>query len=200
MLPIEQKIKDQYAKIFEHSDWHLYKETADFYFELSAHLLKKDIKYGPQKLKLLRRNSQKRLFIGIGCELLIKAVYLKYDYIINKLVDENSIAGKQPYKREGILKQDLKDSITFTFNQLIDCLNKVHDFKKKKDLVINGLKIAKVFRNKEGHSVTLWHTYNSEDYQDIEDSIITIYKQVFKENLSFKVSFAMDEDSEFKIN
>lgn len=56
MISIEQEIKNQYAKIFLQSDWCLYKETANFYFELSAHLLKKDIEYGSESLKLLRRD------------------------------------------------------------------------------------------------------------------------------------------------
>lgn len=93
----------------------------------------------------------------------------------------------------------MKDSDTLSFNQLIDGLGKVYDFEEEKNQIIKGLKIAKVFRNKEGHSVTLWHDYDSGNYQDIENSIVIIYEKIFGEKLNFKVSFAKDEGSEFKI-
>jgi hypothetical protein len=43
MSSIEQEVKDQYAKVFEKKDWKTFKNVADYYFEKSATLKKKDI-------------------------------------------------------------------------------------------------------------------------------------------------------------
>jgi hypothetical protein len=63
---IEKSIKAQFAKFFEVSDWTNFKSAADYYLEMAAKLLTKDIKY-EKNLKKLRRNVQKRLYIGIAC-------------------------------------------------------------------------------------------------------------------------------------
>lgn len=51
-----------------------------------------------------------------------------------------------------------------------------------------GLRIAKVFRNKEGHVVALWHTPDRQNYTDIKTSVLLIYKNGFNETLKFHFS------------
>lgn len=81
---IEQEIKNQYAKFFEISDWNTFKTASEYYLQNAAKVLTRDIKYESRALKLLRRNVQKRLYIGIACELLLKSLYLRKGYCINK--------------------------------------------------------------------------------------------------------------------
>jgi hypothetical protein len=196
---IERSIKDQYAKFFEKSDWNIFKKSADYYFETAAKILKKDIQYGEEYLKLLRRNVTKRLFIGIGCELLLKAIYLKNGFCINKLKQDKKLPNQYPYKIADINPNDFRDDDTLSFNQLIGKLFDIEDYGQEKDLIEKGLKISKVFRNKEGHVIVLWHNFNPQNYRDVETSLIGIYRNSFNENLQLTFSVADGKVANFNI-
>jgi hypothetical protein len=56
-----------------------------------------------------------------------------------------------------------------------------------------------VFRNKEGHVATMWHTFNDSNYRDIEKAIILIYREVFAEELTFTIAMAAGDKGQFKI-
>src|SRR3954447_16190634 len=86
MPSIDQIAKNQFAKVFSTNDWPAFKRMADAYFERSARLRKSDMQGFPPALRLLARNIEKRLFIGIGAELLLKATYLRHGFVINKAV------------------------------------------------------------------------------------------------------------------
>lgn len=66
MPSIEQAAKAQFAKVFTTADWPDFKRIADRYFERSARLRKADMLEFPPNTRLLARNIEKRLFIGIG--------------------------------------------------------------------------------------------------------------------------------------
>ena len=161
---------------------------AEFYLRQAAFLRKKDLD-GPSDLKLLARNSQKRLFIGIGIELLLKAVYLKNGYAINKPCDSTL---KLPFTFQQAHKAQLKDDDTFTLNQLIDQFGKVENLASDQS-VMKGLRIAKVFRNKEGHSVTEQHAFDASNYQDIECALRMMYCRAFGERIKVRFSLAPNE-------
>ena len=196
---IERSIKDQYAKFFEESDWHIFKKTADFYFETAAKLLKKDILYEEDSLKLLRRNTMKRLFIGIGCELLLKAIYLKNGFCINKPKNVRQMSTIFPYKFSDIDPNDFKDDDTLSFNQLIEKLFNIQNYGEDKDIINKGLRISKVFRNKEGHIVVSSHKYVPQNYKDIEECLIRIYEKSFNEKLQISFSMSKGEKAIFNI-
>ncbi len=88
-VSLEQSVKDQFARVFPASDWRLFKEMAEIYFSEAAFLKKSAFKVAHHR-RLLVRNSRKRLLIGIGAELLLKAVYLKAGYCINKPQDDKA--------------------------------------------------------------------------------------------------------------
>jgi len=196
---IERSIKDQFAKFFEQTDWIIFKKSADYYFETAARILKKDISYGEENLKLLRRNVTKRLYIGIGCELLLKAIYLKNGFCINKLKEGKQLQTQFPYELAITDKNDFKDDDTLSFNQLIEKLFTIEDYGQKKSLIEKGLKISKVFRNKEGHVVALRHNYDASNYTDVATSLVGIYKKSFGEDLQLTFSFADGEEAIFNI-
>lgn len=194
---IESQVKDQFAKIYTSEDWVLFKRRADFYFENAAKILKKDISYCDNNDKLLFRNINKRLYLGIACELLVKAVYLKNGFSINKFLDNNK---KFPQKFSDVNDEELNKTNCFTFDWCIQNLNKVVAWDvSSRGVVEKGLKIAKVFRNKEVHGIVSNHSYNPESYRIIEESVILVYELVFSENLNFRISFGLNEKGKFLV-
>lgn len=117
---VEQNIKNQYAKFFKESDWNIFKTAAEYYLQNAARVLTSDIKYEAKVLKLLRRNVQKRLYIGIACELLLKSLYLKNGYCINKPKRDKKISMQYPYRLSQINKCDFDITETFAFNKLME--------------------------------------------------------------------------------
>jgi hypothetical protein len=195
-MSIEQEIKSQYAKVLRKEDSETFKHIASYYFETAAKLKKKDINI-EKGLKLLARNIQKRLFIGVGAELLLKALYLDNGFCVNKSINKRY---NRPVNFEEIKPEDINEKDTFTIVQLIDSLGDLDIFSKK-DLstVKKGLNIAKVFRNKEGHVAVKTHAYDSQNFSDIESSVIAVYKFGFKEELEFRISMESKEEPVFKI-
>lgn len=197
-MNIETDIKNQYSKVFKSSDWMTFKLMANFYFENSAKLLKKDISI-EEPFKLMARNIQKRLFIGIGTELLLKSLFLKNDYCINKVKKKKTPNPNKPTKFNLISDLSLLNPAdTYTLNSLIDNVTEIFTSSNHSDFE-RGLKIAKVFRNKEGHVAVLWHKADRQNYTDIENCIIEIYDKGFDEKLNFKISFLDGESAIFSI-
>lgn len=191
-VSIEQEIKRQFARVFRSTDSPLFKKTADYYFRRAATLRRADIE-ADVSLTLLIRNIQKRLFIGIGVELLLKALYLRNGFAINKLRDAKALPFPTPLSQAS--NNDLVDERTYTLNELIDGLPKVGqqftDF-------LRGLKIAKVYRNKEGHVVTAHHQFVRSHYADVESALVGIYERGFAECLSVQFSLAPNERAIWK--
>ena len=194
MTSIEKEIKGQYAKVFKKTDWESFKLIADYYLTKAATLKRKDIEIS-DTFKLLLRNIQKRLFLGIGCELLVKACYLKYGYIINKPKDKT----KGTFiKSSNVKMAELEAEDTFTLSPLIDNLKKVVAFTDWATIE-KGLRILKVFRNKEGHVAVLWHKYKAQNYRDIESAMTIFYKEAFGEDIEFQIFMEEDDNGVFKI-
>lgn len=187
---VESSVKHQFARVFQNPDWCLFKKIADSYFRQAAFLLKYHVKVSPG-LKLLVRNSQKRLFIGIGTELILKALYLKNGYAINRLEKGNK-ALKFPFTMKDAVGQRLLEDETFQLGILIDHVENVIVLNDRKT-ILKGLKIAKVFRNKEGHVVTSSHAFDPSNYRDIEFALRELYWGAFDEILKVQFSLAPNE-------
>lgn len=197
---IEQSVKEQFAKFFEQYDWRMFKETADYYFEFACHLLKKDIPYGEERYRLWRRNTTKRLYIGIGTELLLKAIFLKNNFCINTPQRGVVVPGSYPYSLVNLNRKNFEITNTLTLNQLIQKLLSVETKFHEPNAVIKGLNIAKVFRNKEGHVALYRHAFEPQNYTDIEVSLTDIYRTSFGEKLDIKIAFADGDKSKFSKN
>lgn len=196
MASIESGIKSKFAKIFVAGDWKLFKSVADYYFKKSAHLKRADIGIaGPNSL--LIRNIQKRLFLGIGGELLIKAFYLKQGYLINKPQDSKVHTGCR-HLLGSIPDAQLLEDDTFTFGPLIDNVHQIFTFTNQPEIK-KALQILKVFRNKEGHVVTRKHAYDPSPYRDIETGLRYFYEQGFSERLTMHIAMESGEKAQFTI-
>jgi hypothetical protein len=196
MLIVENSVKQQFARVFILSDWHLFKSMAECYLRQAAFLRMRDLDV-PTGLRRLVRNSQKRLFIGVGIELLLKALYLKNGYAINKLKGENQTA-KFPFKLREVDKSQLREDQTFLLGILIDQSKKVIVLNEW-EAVLRGLRIAQVFRNKEGHVVTPRHAYVASNYRDIESALRELYRTAFGEILEVQFSLAPNEKPLWRI-
>jgi len=196
-LETVSEIKSQYARILKKSDWINFKEMAEYYLKTAARLKKKDVHNN--KNKLLLRNSQKRLFIGVGCELLLKSFYIKKGYCINKMKPKSGVKNIPTHKLSSLNVEDINCNDTFTIGTLIDNMEKIGkfcDFKKVKQ----GFQIAMTFRNKEGHVTFPSHEFNENNYKDISKAVVCFYRECFKENLRFNISMKPNEKHVFKIS
>ncbi|MDO8728746.1 MAG: hypothetical protein Q7K26_02510 [bacterium] len=189
MATIEKSVKSQFAKVFTSADWPLFKKMAEANLREAATLLKLNMPV-EEALKLLARNSRKRLLIGIGVELLLKAIYLKNGYAIN-LPPKNSQL-KFPFLVKDAACVQLVDDKTVMLNDLIEKLSRIITLQNE-SVALTGLKIAKVFRNKEGHGVTITHEFDPKNYTDIASSLIELYRDAFGEKLMIQFSLAHDE-------
>jgi hypothetical protein len=190
MPSLEQSVRDQFAKVFSTSDWQLFKQMAEIYLSEAAFLKKSSFEV-PENRKLLVRNSRKRLLIGIGAELLLKAVYLRKGYCINKPQDAKSPL-RLPFTPAEVADVPLNASDTYTLDQLIGQLKKIIKVQNL-TLVLNGLRIAKVFRNKEGHVVTYAHRFDPSSFRTIEGALVDLYRSAFHEELTVRFSFTPRE-------
>ena len=70
---------------------------------------------------------------------------------------------------------------------------------KQQQLIERGFRIAKVFRNKEGHIAVYWHNFDTQNYSDIENALVKFYREAFDENLSIQFSFEKNEKGIFQV-
>ena len=197
MPNIEQSVKSQFAKVFTVADWPLFKMMAEANLREAATLLNADMPIA-DSLKLLARNSRKRLLIGVGIELLLKAIYLKQGYAINKPLTDCSL--KFPFLAKDANGAQLSKDKTAMLNDLIEKLHIVVVPLQNKHSTLKGLKIAKVFRNKEGHGVTSIHEFDPTNYTDIASSLIDLYRDALGEKLSVRFSLAPDEPAVWRVS
>lgn len=194
---IEQSVKAQYAKVFATADWPLFKRMADALFREAAFIKTKDMRFAPSE-KLLARNARKRLLIGVGTELLLKAIYLKRGFGINKAL--NGTANPSfPFALRDADASTLDRTDTFTLAKIIDHLPKVLTLTAS-ERIVKGLRIAKVFRNKEGHVVVASHKFDAKNYREIEDALVLLYRQAFGEVLTARLSLEPNEPAIWRIS
>jgi len=197
MPSVEQLVKDQYAKLFGVADWPLFKETAEALLREAAHIKPADMQFSPSK-KLLARNSRKRLLIGIGIELLLKSIYLKNGYCINKRQEDKTARGF-PFSQEHAATIAMDEADSYSLGPLVANITRILTFEDQEP-ALKGLKIATVFRNKEGHVVTEAHEFDPTNYRDIEASLVILYERAFQERLFVHFSLESDEPAEWHVS
>jgi len=157
-------------------------------------LRKADLRRPNAPRALLIRNVRKRLFLGVGCELLLKAAFLKQGYAINKLrkgkesQNLNALVALRPDTRYDEFDPDE----THKFDHLINWIPKIIPTPQSSDVTI-GMKVAKVLRNKEGHVATPSHRYEEDSYRAVEAALKSVYREIFGVKLTVKVAFLQSE-------
>ncbi len=190
-------IKDQFARFLDAKDSATSKTMAEYYLKTAAILKTKDID-APKNAKLWIRNCLKRLFLGIGCELLIRAFYLREGYCINKPKKGSGVKATPMHKVRETKKSDFDHRNTYTLAPLIDHLKAVHQFQSHSKIE-HAFRIAAVFRNKEGHLTIPTHKFDPQDYRDIETGLRCFYQEAFSQQLTFRISMKPRQRGVFKI-
>jgi hypothetical protein len=188
MTDIVTETKKQFARIFETTDWNHLLDVADYHFQEAAHLKTRNIRFTDKQL--LIRNSMKRLHLGVGVELALKAAYLKKGICVNKFKGNKPPEGLENspiHKLSELDRAALNSNDTFTMDSLINKLASVFELQQDTELT-NGLKIAMTFRNKEGHTSFPKHEFMAENYKSISASVIKLYKIAFNQTLDFNIA------------
>lgn len=129
----------------------------------------------------------------------MKATYLKLGYVINKRKSAGDPPGPFPFRHADVSKNKFSKN-TLKLNDLLQKVFSIVDFQTEKSVVNKGLRIGKVFRNKEGHVICPSHDYAPQNYRDIEESLKVIYRVVFDQNLNIKIAFAEGDVGIFEID
>lgn len=189
MPTVEQTTRKQFERIFDVDDWLLFKVMAELNLEQAVKLRKRDMAIA-KKYRLVARNSRKRLLIGVGVELLLKSIYLKQGYSINKPKNREKV--QFPFLARDACEMELVAHDTHSLGQLIEKLP--HILPSTRDSkMLRGLRIAKVFRNKEGHGVTPSQEFDESNYSDIAASLAILYHDVFGQSLDVHFSMKANE-------
>ncbi|WP_180700937.1 hypothetical protein, partial [Vibrio parahaemolyticus] len=197
MSQVVNEVKAQFARVLSSSDWEHFLEVADYHFEEAATLKNQDIRYASKKL--LIRNSMKRLHLGIGVELALKAAFLKQGICINKFTGRNPPQGYEnsPIHRFENLDMTLvTPNDTFTLGSLIDKYAQIMEVEVNQEFT-DGLRIAMTFRNKEGHTSFPKHEFQPENYRLIESAVRRLYLEAFGHNLEFLIGMTAQERGVF---
>lgn len=192
---VDQAIKLQFAKQFVARDWRLFKKMSEWNLREAANLRTKDVAI-EDDLKLLARNSRKRLLIGIGVELLLKSVYLKHGFLINSPPPGSTL--QVPFSTQDAAGIQLSADKTIKFDTLIAKLPDVIRLSSQGS-TLSGLRIAKAFRNKEGHVVTSVHQFDASNFTDIAQAISDLYRDAFAEVLSLQFSIAPNQKAVWSV-
>lgn len=190
------EIKRQYARVLSQSDWNYLKEVAEYYLRTAAELRRTDIK--TRKKRLLLRNAQKRLFLGIGCELLLKSFYLKNGYCVNKFKKQFTEQKTPTHNLADVPIDEIDPGDTFTMDALINNLPKIKEFQYYKKIK-RGFQIAMTFRNKEGHISFPKHEFVNENYEDISKALIAFYFTAFGQLFRYQIAMKTNEKAIFQL-
>jgi hypothetical protein len=196
MVDIESQIRDQYAKFFVDHDWYTFKTVSEHYLQTAAKLKKCDIE--ARDHKLLLRNVQKRLFIGIACELLLKAFYLKRGYCINRPINSKHPGAKRPCRLAEVDRTHFKIDRTHSIDFLVKNLERLQRFHQYA-LIENGFRIARAFRNKEGHVAVSSHKFSASNYEDVAAAFKAFYQEAFYEDLLLQIAMGRNESAKFRV-
>lgn len=200
-MSIERDTRQQFAIIFTQAEWKQFKVVAESYLRQAACLRKKHLRGVPTGFRLLARNSQKRLLIGVAIEQLLKAVYLQKGYCINVLADGSGPL-QWPYTAAQVqaggfaLNSDKTQELNECIQQLSENVLKLG---ADREIVLEGLRIAKVYRNKEAHIVTSTHHYLPMEYRKVEAALKLLYLHAFNQKLELHFSISTGEKPRFRV-
>ena len=202
----------KYEKIFyrkyNQDDYLTFKLRADKFFNFCRELKLTFIEI-PRRdntfPEIFNRQIKARLFLGVGCELLLKSIYLKKGYIINsinkdkrkefkKFIQKKNIS--EPYKIKEIPKRFIDSKNTFFMNYLLKHLHTIFQLKNNKRFITyikKGFEVARVWRNKEAHSGIGYHNETNDLSSALNMSIINTYSIIFNEKVSPLIRTAYKE-------
>lgn len=163
----KKSIKQSFYR-YRKKDYPLFLKKAEYFFGLYK---------GPFNLKNMKNEDYlNRVYLGLGFEFLLKAIFLKNGYVINKICKKGLC---HPVKQKLVLKKDISAKV-YEFGYFIDSLSKIKSSKiDDRDFnyyLMCGLIICQNWRNQDIHTPT--SSLSSANIQ--EDCIKTAYYSLYQ--------------------
>ena len=121
-----------------------------------------------------------RVYLGLGFEFLLKSIFLKKGYVINK-INKKGLA--HPI-RVGTIRKDDLDARTYELGYFIDLLLKIKpkniDLRDYNYYIIWGLLIAQNWRNQDMHTPTGYFSLDNIQSHSIKTAYYSLYKLFLK--------------------
>ena len=197
MSNVINEIHSQYTCLLMPDDWLAFRQLAEYHFKIAAKLHKADLELADAPKSML--HSVKRLHIGVGFELILKAAYLKNGKCINVFNRGIEHPHKAPiHDMANMDKTILNAKETYSLSLLIQ--NYSATFNRLADKrFADGLRVAYLFRSKEGRIACPEQDYNDELYQLVSDAIIKLYQDAFDIELDFQIAIKRKDKGVFKV-
>lgn len=187
------KVKPRKYK-FGKKDWEIYINRSEEYF--------KRYKSISEEFFSGFKDCLSRAYLGFGFEFLLKGIFLKEGYAINKLEsnyfkkNKNIQKPLEPIRISQLNKKNMSEQI-HEFGYFIDILPKIlpkkyREFRDKRYrdyYLITGLKIAQIWRNLDIHGISGNKMIDGEMEQLLNYSHSSLYKIFLKERVKPKVKF-----------
>lgn len=151
----EDELKQPFYK-YKQKDWIKFLKTSEYFFSLHKGLSK-------AFFEKERDYYLDRVYLGCGFEFLLKAIFLKKGYLINKTISRQEFQNlginipQHPIKLGQFKKQHIQSKVN-DFNYFIDQLKKIKpqniEEKYFDYYILAGLKIAQSWRNQDIHIPT----------------------------------------------
>lgn len=173
--------KQKYYK-FKKNDWELFINKSAYFFSLYT---------GPFYLSGMRNSDYfNRAYLGFGFEFLLKAIFLKKGYLINKVVNKRQFASRgatkpsEPIRLGGVTKEFIKAEV-HELGHFINMLEKIKPSNiEDRDFdyyVLAGLSIAQNWRNQDVHTPTGARSTDSMIQQHLKNSHDLLYRTFLPE-------------------
>jgi len=163
----KQKIKQKFYK-YKSKDYTLFLKKSEYFFSLY-----KD-PFGFRNMR--NKDYLNRVYLGLGFEFLLKAIFLKKGYIINKIKRSGL---SRPVKPSLVRKADL-DAKVYELGYFIDLLPKIKpsriDIRDFNYYVMYGLIICQNWRNQDIHTPTGAFSLDNEQAGCIKTAYYYLYK------------------------
>jgi len=163
----KEKVRQKFYK-YTKKDYPLFLKRSQYFFSLYKN---------PMDFKNFRKNDYlNRIYLGLGFEFLLKSIFLKRGYVINKIKTNGF---NQPVKIGQVKKKDIKPE-TYELGHFIDLLPKIKppklDIRDFNYYVVYGVVIAQNWRNQDMHTPT--GVFSLDNVQ--ADCIKTAYYYLYK--------------------
>lgn len=163
----KKRVRRKFHK-YTKKDYALFLRKSKYFFSLFIY---------PFNLKKLKNNDYlNRVYLGLGFEFLLKAIFLKKGYIINKIHKK----GLNHPVRLGTLTRKFLDGKIYELGYFIDLLPKIKP--KKVDIrdfnyyVIFGLIVTQIWRNQDIHTPTGLFEIDNVQWYALQSSYNSLYK------------------------
>ena len=169
----KKRVKQNFYR-YRKKDYPIFLKKAEYFFGLYKN---------PFDFKNMRdKDYLNRVYLGLGFEFLLKAIFLKNGFVINKISKKGLT---HPVKQKLILKKDI-DAKVYELGYFIDALPKIkHSKIDDRDFnyyVMYGLIICQNWRNQDIHTPTGGFSLDNVQAECIRTAYYSLYQLFHKKH------------------